>query len=38
VLNACASLAALEEGRCVHRQIIQSGFKSDVSVGSTFWT
>jgi pentatricopeptide repeat protein len=38
VLNACASLAALEEGRCVHHQIIQSGFKSDVSAGSTFWT
>jgi pentatricopeptide repeat protein len=38
VLNAYASLAALEEGRCVHHQIIQNGCKSDVSVGSTFWT
>jgi hypothetical protein len=25
VLNACASVVALEEGSCVHEQIIQSG-------------
>jgi pentatricopeptide repeat protein len=25
VLNACASILALEEGRCVHQDIIQSG-------------
>jgi pentatricopeptide repeat protein len=34
VLNACASVAALEEGRYVHKQIIQSGFESDFFVGS----
>ncbi|CAM6048440.1 unnamed protein product [Sphagnum compactum] len=34
VLNACASVAALEEGRHVHKQIIQSGFESDVFVCS----
>ncbi len=26
VLNACANLIALEEGRCVHHWIIQNGF------------
>ncbi len=35
VLNACASIAALEEGRCVHEQIIESGWDSDVFVGSS---
>jgi pentatricopeptide repeat protein len=35
VLNACASEVALEEGRCAHEQIIQSGFESDVFVGSS---
>ncbi len=25
VLNACASVDVLEEGSCVHEQIIQSG-------------
>jgi pentatricopeptide repeat protein len=35
VLNACASVAALEEGRCVHEQIIESGWDSDVFVGSS---
>ncbi|CAM6077419.1 unnamed protein product [Sphagnum tenellum] len=34
VLNACASVAALEEGRHVHKQIIESGFESDVFVCS----
>jgi len=32
VLNACASVVALEEGRCVERQIIQSGCESNVFV------
>ncbi|CAN5972805.1 unnamed protein product [Sphagnum jensenii] len=35
VLNACASEVALEEGRHAHEQIIQSGFESDVFVGSS---
>jgi pentatricopeptide repeat protein len=35
VLNACATVAALEEGRCVHEQIIESGWDSDVLVGSS---
>jgi pentatricopeptide repeat protein len=32
VVNACASIVALEEGRHAHQQIIQSGFESNVSV------
>jgi pentatricopeptide repeat protein len=32
VLNACASVGALEEGRHAHKQLIQSGCKSDVFV------
>jgi len=32
LLNACASMVALEEGRCAHAQIIQSGWDSNVSV------
>jgi pentatricopeptide repeat protein len=35
VLNACASEVALEEGRHAHEQIVQSGFESDVFVGSS---
>jgi pentatricopeptide repeat protein len=35
VLKACASVAAIEEGRCVHQQIVQSGLQSDVVVGSS---
>ncbi len=35
VLNACASIVALEEGMSVHQQIIQSGWDSDVYVGSS---
>jgi pentatricopeptide repeat protein len=35
VLNACASLAALEEGGRVHQQIVQSGCESDAFVGSS---
>jgi pentatricopeptide repeat protein len=33
VLNACASLRALEEGRQVHEQIIRSGCEGDAFVG-----
>jgi pentatricopeptide repeat protein len=35
VLNACASIVALEEGRCAHEQIIECGWDSDVFVGSS---
>ncbi|KAH8935599.1 hypothetical protein BDL97_17G037300 [Sphagnum fallax] len=35
VLNACASVSALEEGRCAHEQIIQSGCESVVFVRSS---
>ncbi|KAH9530771.1 hypothetical protein CY35_19G002200 [Sphagnum magellanicum] len=35
VLNACASIVALEEGRCVHQQIIESGWDSNVFVGNS---
>jgi hypothetical protein len=33
VVKACANVASLEEGRHVHRQIIQTGFESDFFVG-----
>jgi hypothetical protein len=32
VLNACTSIVALEEGRCVHEEIKESGWASDVFV------
>ncbi len=35
VLNACASVVALEEGRCVHQELIQSGLELDVFVRSS---
>ncbi|KAH8961063.1 hypothetical protein BDL97_05G031600 [Sphagnum fallax] len=35
VLNACASIMALEEGRRAHELIIQSGYESDAFVGSS---
>jgi pentatricopeptide repeat protein len=35
ILNACARVAALEKGRCAHAQIIESGFESNVFVGSS---
>jgi len=35
ILNACASIEALKEGKDVHEQIIQSGWESNVSVGSS---
>jgi hypothetical protein len=34
VLNACASVLALEEGRSVHEQISRSGCECDVFVGN----
>ncbi len=34
LLNTCASVAVLEEGRCVHQQLIESGLESDVIVGN----
>ncbi len=34
VLNACASVVELEEGRSVHEQIIQSGRVSIIFVGN----
>jgi hypothetical protein len=37
VLNACASLVELEEGKHAHEQIIQSDSKSDVIIG-TGWS
>jgi hypothetical protein len=35
VLNACASMIALEEIRCIHHQIIQIGLESDVFLGNS---
>jgi pentatricopeptide repeat protein len=35
VINACAALGALEDGRHVHEQIIQSGCEFDIFVGSS---
>jgi pentatricopeptide repeat protein len=35
VLNVCASLAALEEGRTIHSQIIKCGLESDVFVSNS---
>jgi len=35
VLNACASVVALDEGRHIHAQIIQSGCELDVFVGNS---
>ncbi len=35
VLNACATMIVLEEGRCVHHHIVQSGLESNVFVGSS---
>ncbi len=38
VVNACANLVALEEGRCAHEQVIQSGWDSNVFVGLAWST
>ncbi len=35
VVNACAIIVVLEEGRCAHEQIIQSGWGSDIFVGNS---
>jgi len=35
VLNACASIVALEEGRCVHQQTVECGWDSDVFVANS---
>ncbi len=35
ILNACASIEALKEGKDVHEQILQSAWESNVSVGSS---
>jgi hypothetical protein len=35
VLNACASVAALDKGRHAHQQIIQSGCCSDIFVANS---
>jgi hypothetical protein len=35
VLNACANIVALDEGRCSHKQIIQSGVNSNGFSGSS---
>ncbi|KAJ7237494.1 hypothetical protein O6H91_Y445400 [Diphasiastrum complanatum] len=35
LLKACASLAALEQGKHLHSEIIKRGFQSDVVVGNT---
>jgi pentatricopeptide repeat protein len=34
-LNPCASVLALEKGRCVHHQIIEHGLEPNVFVGSS---
>jgi pentatricopeptide repeat protein len=35
MLNACASIGALEEGMCAHAKIIQSGCESNIFVRSS---
>eukprot|EP00250_Pteridium_aquilinum_P020369 c24791_g1_i3 orf=226-2916(+) len=35
VLDACASIGALGQGRLIHQQLIESGLSSDVGLGST---
>jgi pentatricopeptide repeat protein len=35
VLNACASVAALHEGKRAHQQIVESGFESNAFMGSS---
>jgi pentatricopeptide repeat protein len=36
VLNAFVGTVAVAEGRCVHEEIFQSGYKSDACVGNSF--
>ncbi|MCO5609478.1 hypothetical protein L7F22_063705 [Adiantum nelumboides] len=35
VLDACASVGALGQGKFIHQQLIESGLSSDVRIGST---
>jgi pentatricopeptide repeat protein len=35
VLNACASVLAIEEGRCAHEQIIENGWDLNVFMGNS---
>jgi hypothetical protein len=35
LLNACASVIALEEGMCVYHHIVQIGLESDVFEGTS---
>ncbi|KAJ7548401.1 hypothetical protein O6H91_07G010300 [Diphasiastrum complanatum] len=35
VLKACSSIGALDEGRCIHTQIIENGLESDFYIGNT---
>jgi hypothetical protein len=35
LLNACDSVVTLEEGKCAHDHIIQSGWDSNVFLGSS---
>ncbi len=37
VMNASASILALEEGRCVHQQIVEFGWHSDMSLWGIPW-
>jgi hypothetical protein len=34
VINTCAELGTLQDGRHVHEQIIQNGFEFDIFVGN----
>eukprot|EP00249_Psilotum_nudum_P022149 c28392_g4_i1 orf=1-312(-) len=34
ILDACARLATLEEGKAIHADIVEGGFESDVVVGT----
>jgi hypothetical protein len=35
VLNACASVVALKEGRYIHQQIVEYGWDSDIFVANS---
>ncbi|CAK9214874.1 unnamed protein product [Sphagnum troendelagicum] len=37
VLNACASILVLKEGKCVHQQIVEFGWDSDMSLWGIAW-
>jgi hypothetical protein len=37
VLNVCGSMVALEEGKCVHQRIIQSGIAYNVFVANSLF-